>query len=217
MRFVASVDPVDNEETMPEKQVAEVHPFSFVQLFCSEFWYANWLYLTDQQLSCLDLIQIFFLQQMQNDILQMLIVIHGDFYGVRFSQQNSLCILNVICFSSWSCTWTYLLQQALEGQRHNHTSKLLQQLHPKSVYCNSLFMRFSFFFFFFSAGFTLISTLTFLANFAKHVRGSRLIGHPSSILNEWVWQASNRRVGRFDTGCCVVEETWAPINKHSFI
>ncbi len=109
---------------------------------------ANWLYLTDQQLSCLDLIQIFFLQQMQNDILQMLIVIHGDFYGVQFSQQNSLCILNVICFSSWSCTWTYLLQQALEGQRHNHTSKLLQQLHPKSVYCNSLFMWFSFFFFF---------------------------------------------------------------------
>lgn len=73
------------------------------------------------------------------------------------------------------------------------------------------------FFSFCSAGFTLISTLTFLANFAKYVRGSRLIGHPSSILNEWLWQASNRRVGRFDTGCCVVEETWAPINKHSFI
>lgn len=41
MRFVASVDPVDNEETKHEKQVAEVHPFSFVQLFCSEFCIAN--------------------------------------------------------------------------------------------------------------------------------------------------------------------------------
>lgn len=149
MRFVASVDPVDNEETMREKQVAEVHPFSFVQLFWSEFWNAT-SQLTVSHWPAMVLLRSdtdFFLQQMQNDILQMLIVIHGDFYGVRFSQQNSLCILNAICFSSWSCTWTYLLQQALEGQRHNHTSKLLQQLHPKSVYCNSLFMWFSFFFF----------------------------------------------------------------------
>ncbi len=98
MRFVASVDPVDNEETKHEKQVASFLFCSVVFFLNSVLQQADWLYLTGQQLFCLDLIQLFFLQQMQNDILQMLSVIHGDFYGVRFSQRNRLCILNAISF-----------------------------------------------------------------------------------------------------------------------
>ncbi len=176
---------------------------------------ADWLYLTGQQLFCLDLIQLFFLQQMQNCILQMLSVIHGDFYGVRFSQRNRLCILNAISFLPEAAhEHTFYRRPWRDKDTITHQSYsnncIINQFIAIVCSCGS-------FFFFISADFTLICTLTFLANFSKHVRGSHLICHPSSILNEWLWQASNRRVSRLDTGCCVVEERWAPINKPSFI
>lgn len=101
-------------------------------------------------------------------------IVSEHFYGVRSTERSVLSEFH--SFSSWSCTWTYFLQQALKGQRHNHMVKLLQELHPISVYYSLCSWGTQYVLFL--AGFTLICALTFHSYSLMHVRGRHLIMSP---------------------------------------
>lgn len=131
MKFVASVDLVDNEVGY------------ILSLFFRFFVRPKVLQPTDcfsLTSHCLAWIWdiLFFFSKCKTTYHKMVIDIHGDcewaFLWCLVQSTEQSVISEFHSFSSWSCTWTYFLQQALKGQKHNHRVKLLQELHPISVY-----------------------------------------------------------------------------------